>query len=198
MPKVKIKRKSTLIDMTAMCDVAFLLLTFFMLTTKFKPEEVVSVDIPASRSELLTPDRDIMIISIEKGGKAFFSVDNQTLRGDLLDKMGEMYKVTFTADQRKNFQLTETFGVDVRQLPQLLTVATAEEKRNFAQTGVPMDTVNNQLGDWILEGRKLNPKMRIAIKGDRQSDMPAVQRVIEILQERKTNKFNLITSLKTN
>ncbi|MEY4291989.1 MAG: hypothetical protein RIQ61_366, partial [Bacteroidota bacterium] len=33
MPKVKIPRKSTVVDMTAMCDVAFLLLTFFMLAT---------------------------------------------------------------------------------------------------------------------------------------------------------------------
>ena len=35
MPKVKIPRKSTAVDMTAMCDVAFLLLTFFMLTSNF-------------------------------------------------------------------------------------------------------------------------------------------------------------------
>ncbi len=46
MPKVKMPRKSTLIDMTAMCDVAFLLLTFFMLATKFKPDEPVAVVTP--------------------------------------------------------------------------------------------------------------------------------------------------------
>ena len=39
MPKHKPKRSAPSIDMTAMCDVAFLLLTFFMLTAKAKPQE---------------------------------------------------------------------------------------------------------------------------------------------------------------
>ncbi|WP_290090695.1 biopolymer transporter ExbD, partial [Duncaniella muris] len=39
MGKVKMKRKSTLIDMTAMSDVTVLLLTFFMLTSTFLQKE---------------------------------------------------------------------------------------------------------------------------------------------------------------
>jgi biopolymer transport protein ExbD len=34
MGKAKVKRASTSIDMTAMCDVSFLLLTFFVLTAR--------------------------------------------------------------------------------------------------------------------------------------------------------------------
>ena len=197
MPKIKIKRKSTLIDMTAMCDVAFLLLTFFMLTTKFKPEEVVSIDIPPSRSELIMPDKGVMVINLEAGGKAYFSLDNQQARLDVLDKMSEIYNVKFTDKQKNNFKLTETFGVPIRQLPALLDIESAEEKKNFVQNGIPMDTTNNELGDWILQARYVDPKMRIAIKGDRKTEMPAIARVIAILQERKANKFNLITTLRT-
>lgn len=197
MPKIKIKRKSTAIDMTAMCDVAFLLLTFFMLTSKFKAQEAVTVDMPASRSELSIPDKDIMIISVDKDGKVFFGVDNQNVRAELLDSMSAAYGVTLTPAQKKTFIFTENFGVDIRQLPQLMDATNEKKLQQFPQAGIPMDTVNNQLGDWILKARYINPKMRIAIKGDRLTDVPAVNRVIEILQERKTNRFNLITTLKT-
>ncbi len=74
MPKVKIPRKSTLIDMTAMCDVAFLLLTFFMLTTQFKSDESVIVDTPSSISEIKLPDTDILNITVTADGKLFFPI----------------------------------------------------------------------------------------------------------------------------
>ena len=47
MGRAKLPRKSTNIDMTAMCDVAFLLLSFFILTTKFKPAEAIAVETPS-------------------------------------------------------------------------------------------------------------------------------------------------------
>ena len=50
MPRVKIKRKSTRIDMTAMSDVTVLLLTFFMLTSTFVQKEPVRVNTPGSVS----------------------------------------------------------------------------------------------------------------------------------------------------
>jgi biopolymer transport protein ExbD len=64
MPKVKIPRKSTSIDMTAMCDVSFLLLTFFMLTSKFRPPEVVPIDLPNARSQ--TKLDHVMTITVDK------------------------------------------------------------------------------------------------------------------------------------
>ena len=84
MPKVKIPRKSTLIDMTAMCDVAFLLLTFFMLTTQFKSDESVIVDTPSSISEIKLPDTDIINITITQDGKVFFSIDNKNFTREKL------------------------------------------------------------------------------------------------------------------
>jgi biopolymer transport protein ExbD len=55
MPRAKIPRKSTNIDMTAMCDVAFLLLSFFILATKFKPPEALTVVTPSSVSSKIAP-----------------------------------------------------------------------------------------------------------------------------------------------
>lgn len=50
MGKIKVKRKSTLIDMTAMSDVTVLLLTFFMLTSTFLQKEPTQVVTPPSVS----------------------------------------------------------------------------------------------------------------------------------------------------
>ena len=63
--------------------------------------------------------------------------------------------------------------------------------------GIPYDSLNNQLSDWILQSRYANPKFRIAIKGDGNSPYPTVKKVIEILQKNKVNKFNLITGMET-
>jgi biopolymer transport protein ExbD len=73
MPRVKIPRKSTSIDMTAMCDVAFLLLTFFILTAKPKVEDPVPVDTPGSASQVLLPESDIATLTIGGKGKVFFA-----------------------------------------------------------------------------------------------------------------------------
>lgn len=69
MPKHKPKRSAPSIDMTAMCDVAFLLLTFFMLTAKAKPQETVIVDTPTSISETKLPDAGTLTILVDKTGK---------------------------------------------------------------------------------------------------------------------------------
>ena len=44
--KVRSRKMSTRIDMTPMVDLAFLLLTFFMLTTTFLKSQVMEVDMP--------------------------------------------------------------------------------------------------------------------------------------------------------
>lgn len=69
MPKVKVPRKSTNIDMTAMCDVAFLLLSFFILTTSFKPDEALSVVTPKSVSTTKAEQKDVVLITMDKDGK---------------------------------------------------------------------------------------------------------------------------------
>jgi biopolymer transport protein ExbD len=194
MPKVKIPRKSTSIDMTAMTDVAFLLLTFFMLATKFKPDEPVMVDTPSSVSEIKLPDTDIMLITIDKDNRVFFAIDGQQTRTQLLDKMSGIYKLQFSPEEKKEFSNMSSFGVPVAELKTLLNMK-AEERLKYKQAGIPCDSLKNELADWIWQARLTNNNVRVAIKGDQQTNYPVVKEVIATLQDKKVNRFNFITSM---
>ena len=196
MPKVKIPRKSTLIDMTAMCDVAFLLLTFFMLTTQFKADESVIVDTPSSISEIKLPDTDILNITISNDGRVFFNIDNKnSARERLLVKISERYpELQFTPQETRTFVLTGNVGVPINQLKGYLALEEVDRKA-YQQPGIPVDSTNNELGVWIMQGRLSNPNVRITIKGDQAAPWPIVKRVMNTLQDKNVNKFNLITDL---
>ncbi len=79
----KAKRVGFRLDMTPMVDVGFLLLTFFMLSTSFKPQDVAEVTIPVSHSAFKLPDVDVMTVTVDKEGGVYLGVDNQNLRGAL-------------------------------------------------------------------------------------------------------------------
>jgi len=193
MAKVKIPRKSISLDMTAMCDMAFLLLTFFILTAKFKPDDPVAVDTPASISDTKLPDKDIMTISIDKQSRVFFGIDGQFDREKMLEFVAGKYKVGFTTDEIKQFSLVSSFGVPLGNLRQLLAT---KDKAKFPQQGIPCDSAQNELTDWIAYARYANPKLRITIKGDVDASYDVAGKVISTLQEQNINKFNLITDLK--
>lgn len=196
MPKINMPKKSPSLDMTPMVDLAFLLVTFFMLTTKFRPEEPVIVDTPSSISEIKLPERDIMMITIDKDGRIFFDIDGKQTRVNLIEKMGERYEVKFTPEEVKRFSVLSSFGVPMANMKQLLNAKEKErETINKETKGIPADSLKNELADWINFSRHANPKFRIAIKGDGQANYPVVKDVIKTLQGQKVNKFNLITNL---
>jgi biopolymer transport protein ExbD len=197
MPKISYPRASPRLDMTPMVDLAFLLVTFFMLTTKFRADEPVIVDTPSSVSEIKLPDIDIMTITITPDSKLFFNIDGKQTRVKVLEKMGERYNVTFTPDEIRRFSVLTSFGLPVRELKQYLPLG-EEGRKAIQQTGIPYDSLNNQLSDWVRFSRLENPQFRIAVKGDRDSNYKTVKKVIDILQANKVNKFNLITNLEEN
>lgn len=201
MPKVKLPRKSTNIDMTAMCDVAFLLLTFFMLATKFKPEEPVVVKTPASISEIPLPDVDIMLLTVDPKGRVFFSIDNKGIRKSLISNINDERKLGLTKDEENAFAIGPSIGVPFNQLKAFLAADPNEQKQMVTNApGIPTDTSvtdpNNELAAWIQNARTENPKLRICIKADGAASYPSVQKIIKTLEGWKIFKFNLITNLK--
>ena len=200
MPKLKLPRKSTNVDMTAMCDVAFLLLSFFMLATKFKKEEPVQVTTPSSISEMVVPDQDIMLITIDSKSRVFFSIDEPIVRKTVIENMNTYQKGNLSADDMKYFEASGTAGVPFSQLKAYLEAPTPQQKELDASSpGIPTDTSvnnpNNELASWIRVARDANPKLRIVIKADGKTAYPGIQKVIGTLAGWKIFKFNLITSL---
>lgn len=201
MGKHKMPKKSTNVDMTAMCDVAFLLLTFFMLATQFKPDEPVTVTTPNSISEVPLPDADIMLITVDPEGRIFFSIDNQNVRNDLITKLDEQKGLNLTAEEKNNFIIGASVGVPFKQLKSYLAASVDEKgKIDKEAPGIPTDSVvtseKNELALWIKEARYSNPKLRITIKADAKASYPDIKEVINTLEGWKIFKFSLITGLK--
>jgi biopolymer transport protein ExbD len=199
MAKIKMKKKSTSTDMTAMCDVAFLLLTFFILTATAKVPEALPVDTPASTVQTKLPETDLATITIGKG-KVFFDLKGREVRKRALQLMGEKYGVKFTQDEMDKFALMEGFGVPIQSLSQIIALKSADRNK-VEQPGVPKDSLDNQLKEWIYNSRIANietndKELQIAIKGDAKEEYPAVKKVMDILQDQKINSFSLVTGLR--
>jgi len=202
MPRVKVPRKSTAIDMTAMCDVASLLLTFFILTATARQPEALTVDTPTSTVKIKLPESNIATITVGQG-KVFFGVQGQPIRERVLQKMSERYKVPFSAEDIKRFSLIDNFGVPINQLKQVIDMKGADRNKEGLQPGIPIDSVAgaaSQLHEWIYQARiatkEINDEsLRISIKGDAKEEYPTIKKIIDILQKQKVNKFSLVTSM---
>ncbi|WP_175621756.1 ExbD/TolR family protein [Chryseobacterium schmidteae] len=195
MARIKPKRHGVVTDMTAMCDVTFLLLTFFIMTTQFKKPDVEQIKPPSSISEKLLPDASLMTINATPDGKFYFQpVENATERLQLLKKMGEKYNVTFDDKQKASFQKVQSIGVPMNQLRSYLDLPEDEQKNYKSPTGVPMDSTNKQLTDWVQQSLSVNPEYKLAIKGDVTTKYPKVKALFEGLRDIKFLNFWLITS----
>ncbi len=122
MPSVKIKKHAPDNDMTPFVDVAFLILSFFMLATKFKPEEPIEVTTPNSVSSAALPEKDAFMVSIDKGGRVFVSVDNPQFRQILIDNLNKTRNLGLTPAEMKNFINAPSVGVPFGQLKSLLSL----------------------------------------------------------------------------
>lgn len=179
-----------------MVDLAFLLVTFFMLTTNFVAEEPVIVDMPTSISEIKVPVTNIMVISLADDGAVFFNLDGQENRKKLLEGMGGKYGIQFSEREKEEFAKMSSFGVPMVALRQLLNTGHGQRSQ-LRQPGIPTDSTHNELGDWIIMSRMVNPKARIAIKGDREAPYSVVRAVFTTIQEKNVNRFNLVTNLES-
>jgi biopolymer transport protein ExbD len=201
MAKIKMTKKSTSTDMTAMCDVAFLLLTFFILTATAKVPEALPVDTPASTVNTKLPEKDLATLTIGKG-KVFFDLKGKQVRIRTLELMAEKYGVQFSDEDKDRFGKMESFGVPIQSLKQIIDMNGADRNK-AGQPGIPKDSLDNQLAEWIQNARIATieetggeKELQIAIKGDANEEYPTVKKVMDILQDQKINTFSLVTGLR--
>jgi len=200
MPKIKLPTKSPHIDMTPMVDLFSVVLTFLMLTTTMRQPEPAQVDTPASISEKPTPDFNMLTLLISKDDKVFMNIDNgpDTLlkfRRKILMEMGKQYNVEFNEFELREFEKNpSSIGVPMQKMKDFLNAKDASAKKEF-QVGIPLDSLDNQLSSWVLYSRQVNPAVQACIKGDAKTGYPIVKKVLDILQDKNVNRFNLITNL---
>jgi len=193
MSRPKIARKSTNIDMTAMCDVAFLLLSFFILTTKFKPSEAIAVSPPSSVAAKVAPDKDIVLITIDKEGKVFLSMDDEQKKEFIANALNNSkgLGLNVTAFKKAGF-----FGAPFSQLSSFLAVPEEQRKGNTVP-GIPCkDSTNNELTEWmrLVNSAYAGQKMNLLLKGDNIAKYPAFKNVIAAFKKNDNLKFQMVTN----
>lgn len=197
----KLPRKSTHIDMTAMCDVAFLLLTFFMLATKFKPDEPIVVQTPNSISDIPQPENSVLL-TIDKTGKVYFDYDNKKAKERMIREVSTAKGLNLTEEEQKSFVNGASFGLPMNQLKAYLAIPPMEQK-TYPFTGIPVDTSfvaeTNELAYWVQSARSAGQSEgtppRICIKCDAGTEYPKVKDVIRSLTKNGIDRFNLLTGL---
>jgi biopolymer transport protein ExbD len=206
MPRAKIPRKSTNIDMTAMCDVAFLLLSFFILATKFKPPEALAVTTPSSVYTKIALDQNVVMVIMDHLGKVYFEVSdkNKDEKKLIINTINTQHNLGLTDAEMKNFYLNPTayIGVPFSQLKSLLDRGSAPDAlKDVVMPGIPtQDSTNNELREWVAAAvaafYETNPtvKMNVQVKGDDAALYPSFSGVIWAFKKNDQLKFQLITS----
>lgn len=198
MPKVKVPRKSTSVDMTAMCDVAFLLLSFFILTTKFKPPEALAVTTPNSVSTKPVDAKNVVQVIMDKEGKAYFSIGDESVdeKQEVIEAVDQMKSLGLTSQEKAAFVRSGSYiGVPFAQLKSYLQL-TPDQIKHFNAPGIPLDTANNELTVWMraastaFQGKKMN----LFVKGDNNAKYPTFKGVIDAFKKNELFKFSMITN----
>jgi biopolymer transport protein ExbD len=206
MPKVKVPRSNPSLDMTPMVDLAFLLVTFFMLTATFRTEQAVVVDTPSSISEKLLPD-NVLMVTVDTAGRVFYNIDDQKVRVKVLENMASKYAVKFSPKEIKEFELMKDVGMPMADLKKYLAADQSVRMQMDKSTkGIPYDSITNELADWILFGRVVDAsvaeengedagRLKVAIKGDSEANYATIRKIMKVFQDKKVNSFSLVTNL---
>ncbi|MGN6247521.1 MAG: ExbD/TolR family protein [Ginsengibacter sp.] len=194
MARAKIKRGSTSIDMTPMCDVAFLLLTFFILAAQFKPDSAIEVVTPTSVSNKVAAQKDFMQVTISKDNKVFMNMD-PAIKKDVLVELGKERNINFSQDDIDHFVNAQFVGVPINQLKQFDQLDPSKIKGNELP-GIPVDSTNNELQAWIsaIVNARMGEKMNYLIKGDSQAKYSTFKQVIDAFEKNDQYKYYLVTS----
>jgi biopolymer transport protein ExbD len=196
MGRAKIPRKSTNIDMTAMCDVAFLLLSFFILATKTKPPEAVAVVTPTSVSTKVVADEAI-VVTLAKDGKVFLMLNDRKHKDEILDDINKSKSLGLTAAEISKLKKQDFIGMPFNKLKSFLQLS--ESIAPSKMDGIPTDSTNNELADWIKSvsnayaGESID-NLNLLVKGDNMAKYPAFKNVKQAFKKSEIFKFKIVTN----
>ena len=198
MPKVKIPRKSTAVDMTAMCDVAFLLLSFFILATKQKPPEVLAVQIPNSVSSKVAPDKAILI-TLTKDGRTFLMLGDDTKKADILANVNLTKGLGLSPVELQKWGKQGFIGQPLGQIKNSLAQSVDIDPAKMP--GIPTDSTNNEMVDWIRSvsnvfagGDMKALQEMLLVKGDNDALYPVFKNIKEAFKKNEIYKFRIVTN----
>ena len=193
MGRAKLPRKSTSIDMTAMCDVAFLLLSFFILTTKFKPAEAIAVTTPSSVASKVAPSKDFVLVTITKDGKVFLTIDDKQKREVVANSLNATRNLGINVAAFKNANF---IGGPLSGINAFLAIP-EDKKTGDALIGIPCkDSTNNELTVWmqVVNEAYAGSKLELMLKGDNVAKYPAFKNVMDAFKKNGIQKFQMITN----
>jgi biopolymer transport protein ExbD len=202
MGRAKLPRKSTNIDMTAMCDVAFLLLSFFILATKQKPPEAVAVAPPSSVSSKAAPEKSILI-TLNKEGKVYLMLGGDTRKQEVLADINTSRGLGLSAGELKKLSKMKVIGVPLNQIKGLLAID--GEVPASKMPGIPIaDSATNELVDWLRSINVAYANMKrsefeslVLLKGDGEANYPDFKKVKYALKKNNMFKFKIVTNSET-
>ncbi len=197
MPKVKIPRKSTAVDMTAMCDVAFLLLTFFILATKQKPPEAVHVNNPSSVSTKIAKEEAILV-TLTQEGKVYLLLGDLAHKNAIIDNINTNRSLGLNATEIAKLRKMDFIGLPLNKLKSALDLSDPIPASKME--GIPIgDSTNNELTDWIravsdaFRGEDIN-KLNLLVKGDNLAKYPAFKSIKDAFKKNDIYKFKIVTN----
>jgi biopolymer transport protein ExbD len=141
-----------------------------------------------------------MTFLLSPEGKVFMNFDNGPdtalkYRPKILAEMGKRYGIEFTEADLRNFEKQKSsMGVPIMKMKEWLSTDDNDLRKSL-QTGIPMDSTDNQLASWILYARQVNQNIQAIIKGDSKTGFETVEKLLDILQDKNVNRFALVTSL---
>lgn len=194
MGRAKLPRKSTNIDMTAMCDVAFLLLSFFILTTKFKPAEAIAVTTPNSVAAKVAPQKDYVMVILDKNGKVFLEMDDKGKKETIANSLNSTRSLNLNVQAFKNSLF---IGAPLGGMASFLAMP-EELRKGDKLPGIPvLDTANNELVIWLRAVNDAYIGMKapsFLLKGDNMAKYPSFKAVINAFKKNEIFRFQMITN----
>jgi biopolymer transport protein ExbD len=187
--------------MTPFVDIAFLILTFFIMATKMKPPEPVEITTPYSVSSKELEQKDALMIEMDKDGRVFFTMNTEKpadndLKYTMIKNLNQTRNLGLSEAEMRSFVKSPTVGVPFTMLKQYLAVP-EDQRKNVKQPGIPVtDSASNELYYWVRDGIQVfaGRQINYMVKGDNATKYPVFKGVIDALRRNDQNKYKLITS----